>query len=156
VSPCQGVDACGRSVVRFYWAASFRSVARLPLLRGPRLCALALRRGCLSRGVCAPIYLTTIIVISDSIPRKRLRGNSSPSIPLPQRYHNPVSLSVPSCTSKRAKFSIMRRLVASCLLVSVGVLKRDGLRIRRPQVRVLPSALSKVLQMESFCLLELT
>ncbi len=61
---------------------------------------------------------------------------------LPQPRVSPCSsLYVP-----RAKTSTMRRFVDYYLSASVGVLKRDGLRIRRSQVRVLPSALRKLLQ----------
>jgi hypothetical protein len=56
----------------------FRSVARLPLLRDPVLCALASRRGCPSRGIGALTHSSTTIVISGSTPCKGFRRNSSP------------------------------------------------------------------------------
>jgi hypothetical protein len=62
--------------VRFFGAASFRSVARLPLNKRSGALRARLTTRLPFRSVGVPTYLATTIVTSGATPRKRSRENA--------------------------------------------------------------------------------
>src|SRR5215216_3441063 len=83
----------------------------------------------------------------DTNPLRHVSSSRGLGVVVPQRYHNPVSLPAPPCPFESDE-SLIKALfcLPLCPSMSPRVLERVWLRIRRSQVRVLPSALLKVLQ----------
>jgi hypothetical protein len=99
-------------VFRVLLAGIFRSVARLPLPGGPWLCAPASQRDCPCRGVAASTYLIIRIVANSPTARKGRKANALRLV-----EGSPTSTRQASLCENPSRYH----------------------RIRRSQVRVLPS-----------------